>query len=186
LRGSNEIFKEQNNMLEEKIKSIQFSKNDDLIKKYNLELITKFVETKLTDLPKTFEDSLKKESRVKLKQVQSRVRYSRPPNDKFLLMILCSQAKLENDNRGINVKRDIKTKYDTRRLSQRLLFWKGSKKVFVDEERAPIIKEVFERVAAGASSRAIHDWMKDINFRTKNGKLMVMSIIYRMLNNLQV
>src|SRR5665213_2647071 len=27
------------------------------------------------------------------------------PNDKFLLMILCSQAKLENDNRSINVKR---------------------------------------------------------------------------------
>lgn len=26
------------------------------------------------------------------------------PNEKFLLMILCSQAKLENDNRAINVK----------------------------------------------------------------------------------
>lgn len=32
------------------------------------------------------------------------------PNEKFLLMILCSQAKLENDNRGINVKRGHRNK----------------------------------------------------------------------------
>jgi DNA invertase Pin-like site-specific DNA recombinase len=36
--------------------------------------------------------------------------FSNTPNEKFLLMILCSQAKLENDNRGINVKRGIKAK----------------------------------------------------------------------------
>ncbi len=36
--------------------------------------------------------------------------FTNSPNDKFLLMILCSQAKLENDNRGINVKRGMKTK----------------------------------------------------------------------------
>src|SRR3989339_1611583 len=32
-------------------------------------------------------------------------RFTNNPNEKFLLMILCSQAKLENDNRGLNVKR---------------------------------------------------------------------------------
>ena len=32
--------------------------------------------------------------------------FTNNPNEKFLLMILCSQAKLENDNRGINVKED--------------------------------------------------------------------------------
>ncbi len=32
------------------------------------------------------------------------------PNEKFLLMILCSQAKLENDNGAINVKRGIRAK----------------------------------------------------------------------------
>ena len=31
--------------------------------------------------------------------------FSNNPNEKFLLMILCSQAKLENDNRTKNVKR---------------------------------------------------------------------------------
>ena len=30
-------------------------------------------------------------------------RFTNNPNEKFLLMILCSQAKLENDNRSINV-----------------------------------------------------------------------------------
>ena len=31
-------------------------------------------------------------------------KFSNNPNEKFLLMILGSQAKLENDNRGVNVK----------------------------------------------------------------------------------
>jgi site-specific DNA recombinase len=30
--------------------------------------------------------------------------FSNSPNEKFLLMILCSQAKLENDNKGVNCK----------------------------------------------------------------------------------
>jgi len=36
--------------------------------------------------------------------------FSNNPNEKFLLMILCSQAKLENDQKGINVKRGIRAK----------------------------------------------------------------------------
>ena len=36
--------------------------------------------------------------------------FTNSPNEKFLLMILCSQAKLENDNKSINVKRGIRTK----------------------------------------------------------------------------
>ena len=34
--------------------------------------------------------------------------FKNSPNEKFLLMILCSQAKLENDNKSINVKRGLK------------------------------------------------------------------------------
>lgn len=37
-------------------------------------------------------------------------RFTNNPNEKFLLMILGSQAKLENDNKSINVKRGLKTK----------------------------------------------------------------------------
>ncbi len=36
--------------------------------------------------------------------------FSNSPSDKFLLMILCSQAKLENDQKGVNVKRGIRAK----------------------------------------------------------------------------
>jgi DNA invertase Pin-like site-specific DNA recombinase len=70
--------------------------------------------------------------------------FTNSPNDKFLLMILCSQAKLENDNRGINVKRGMKTKCELGfRPNMTPLGYlndhysgKGQKKVFVDKKRA--------------------------------------------------
>lgn len=37
-------------------------------------------------------------------------KFGNNPNEKFLLMILGSQAKLENDNRGVNVKRGLRTR----------------------------------------------------------------------------
>jgi site-specific DNA recombinase len=117
--------------------------------------------------------------------------FTNSPNDKFLLMILCSQAKLENDNRGINVQRGMRTKCELGfRPNKTPLGYlndhysgKGQKKVFVDEKRAPIIKRAFERVAAGASGRDIHDWLKDIDFRTPTGKFLPLSMVYRILNN---
>lgn len=117
--------------------------------------------------------------------------FTNSPNDKFLLMILCSQAKLENDNRGINVKRGMKTKCELGfRPNMTPLGYlndhysgKGMKKVFVDETRAPVIQEAFEKVAAGSSGRDIYDWMKETGFRTKSGKLLTLSGVYRMLNN---
>ncbi len=117
--------------------------------------------------------------------------FTNSPNDKFLLMILCSQAKLENDNRGINVKRGMKTKCELGfRPNMTPLGYlndhysgKGQKKVFVDKKRAPLIKEAFEKVAAGASGRDIYDWFNGVGFRTKSGKLLTLSGVYRMLNN---
>jgi len=119
--------------------------------------------------------------------------FTNSPNDKFLLMILCSQAKLENDNRGINVKRGMKAKCEIGfRPNMAPLGYlndhysgKGQKKVFIDKERAPIIKEMFEKVAfKGYSGRKIFNWLRgDIDFRTKSGKLVTLSSIYRMLNN---
>jgi len=35
-------------------------------------------------------------------------KFTNSPNEKFLLMILCSQAKLENDNKSVNVKRGLR------------------------------------------------------------------------------
>ena len=117
--------------------------------------------------------------------------FSNNPNEKFLLMILCSQAKLENDNRGINVKRGLRAKCEmgwrpgvapigyknvmaNNRISQ----------VVLDEERSPAIKLMFERVAEkGHSGRTIRMWLDRIKFRTKNDKPLALSRIYATLNN---
>jgi hypothetical protein len=50
---SDDVFKEQNKLLEEKIKAIQAAKNDAVIEKYNLEAITTFTREKFRDLNKT-------------------------------------------------------------------------------------------------------------------------------------
>src|SRR3989344_8779996 len=88
--------------------------------------------------------------------------FSNNPNEKFLLMILCSQAKLENDNRGINVKRGIRAKcemgwrpgpapigYYNRSFS-------GVQDFVIDPEGKEIGKEMFRRVAEkGESGRTV-------------------------------
>lgn len=60
---------------------------------------------------------------------------------------------------------------------------KGQKKVFTDKKRAPYIKEAFEKVAAGASGRDIYNWFAETGFKTKRGKSVTLSMVYRMLNN---
>lgn len=114
------------------------------------------------------------------------------PNEKFLLMILCSQAKLENDNRSVNVKRGLRAKCEMGyrpgitplgyiNLKYEI---KGQKKVVLDPKRAPIIKEMFEKAALGCSGRDLLHWMNEIkSFRTKTGKKVALSAIYVMLHN---
>lgn len=116
--------------------------------------------------------------------------FSNNPNEKFLLMILCSQAKLENDQKGINVKRGIRAKCE--------MGWRpgmappgyynraygGVKDIIVDPERGPIIKQMFERVAYRKNSgRDIKQWMKEIGFKTRNNKDICLSEIYAILKN---
>lgn len=65
-------------------------------------------------------------------------------------MILCSQAKLENDNRGVNVKRGIRAKCEMgwRPCMPPIGYYNrafnGVKDIVEDPERAPFIKEMFE------------------------------------------
>lgn len=51
---SDEIFKDQNRIVEGKIQALNVTKNDDLIQKYNLEAITIFVKTKLVNITETY------------------------------------------------------------------------------------------------------------------------------------
>src|SRR3989344_3855211 len=71
------------------------------------------------------------------------------PNDKFLLMILCSQAKLENDNRSTNVKRGIRNKCEmgwrpgVAPLGYMNRAFAGVNDIILDPDRAELITEAF-------------------------------------------
>src|SRR5579872_5419203 len=80
-------------------------------------------------------------------------KFTNSPNEKFLLMILCSQAKLENDNKAVNVQRGL-------RARAAMGLWPTGTPIGyrsphrtdrpcekeIDEERAPMVKKIFERV----------------------------------------
>lgn len=54
---SDEIFKEQNSILEEKMLSAQIAKDDSVIEKYDIDAITSFIKTRLADLGETYKRS---------------------------------------------------------------------------------------------------------------------------------
>jgi len=119
-------------------------------------------------------------------------RFSNSPSEKFLLMILGSQAKLENDNRGVNVKRGLRTRCEMGLwagtaplgyLNQGLMDKKCQ--VIIDSLRAPVIKKMFEKVAhEHYSGRKIYNWLKfELNFHTRGNKPLTLSGVYRLLQN---
>lgn len=118
-------------------------------------------------------------------------RFTNNPNEKFLLMILGSQAKLENDNKAVNVKRGLRMRCEmgwrpgvapTGYLNEKHVDKKCQCRI--DPRRAPIIKQTFERVAYEQwSGRKVYRWLKEINFKTKYGKLLVLANIYLILRN---
>jgi DNA invertase Pin-like site-specific DNA recombinase len=116
-------------------------------------------------------------------------RFTNNPNEKFLLMILGSQAKLENDHKSKNVQRGLRA-----RCEQGL--WPApaptgylnhpdrTKKchVIVDPERGPVVKKIFENVGVhGWSGRKVYFWLKDIGFKGQQSKDFSLANIYRML-----
>jgi len=118
-------------------------------------------------------------------------KFTNNPNEKFLLMILGSQAKLENDNKAVNVKRGLRTRCEmgwrpgvapTGYLNEKHVDKKCQCRI--DPKRAPIIKQIFEKVAYEQwSGRKIYRWLREINFKTKNGKPLVLGNIYLLLRN---
>ena len=114
------------------------------------------------------------------------------PNEKFLLTILGGQAKLENDNRGINVKRGLRTRVEmglwpgiapTGYLNEKHMDRKCQ--VIVDPERAPVIKKMFEKVAYEKwSGRKMYHWLRfELNFHTTGNKPLALGNVYRTLIN---
>lgn len=119
--------------------------------------------------------------------------FTNDPSEKFLLMILCSQAKLENDNRSINVKRGLKTRVEMglwpapapcgyvkeKRMDRKC-------ETLIDPERAPVIKKMFEKVAYEKwSGRKVYNWLRfELNFTAlPSKKPLSLGNIYRLLEN---
>jgi DNA invertase Pin-like site-specific DNA recombinase len=119
--------------------------------------------------------------------------FKNSPNEKFLLMILCSQAKLENDNKSVNVKRGLRTRVEmglwpgpapTGYMKEKRMDRKCE--TLLDPERAPVIKKMFEKVAYEHwSGRKVYNWLRfDLNFRTAAGKKhLSLGNIYKLLDN---
>jgi DNA invertase Pin-like site-specific DNA recombinase len=119
-------------------------------------------------------------------------RFTNNPNEKFLLMILGSQAKLENDNRSINVKRGLRARAEmglwpgvapVGYLNQKMMDKKCQ--IIVDPDRAPIIKKIFEKMADDKwSGRKIHQWLKfELNFKTVGNHNLALGNVYRVLTS---
>ena len=119
--------------------------------------------------------------------------FTNTPSEKFLLMILCSQAKLENDNKSINVKRGLRTRVEmglwpgpapTGYLKEKRMDRKCQ--VLIDTDRADVIKKMFEKVAYEKwSGRKVYHWLKfELNFKTAGGnKNISLGNIYTILQN---
>ena len=119
-------------------------------------------------------------------------KFTNNPNEKFLLMILGSQAKLENDNKMVNVKRGLRARcqmglWPSVPPTGYLSNTDRNKKceVIIDELRAPVIKQMYEKIANdGWSGRKLFLWLHDdIRFKTKSGKPLTLSNIYITLKN---
>ena len=115
------------------------------------------------------------------------------PNDKFLLSLFCSQAKLENDNKGEDVKRGLRTKcekglypamaptgYKNNKYEER-----GNKQIYPDPERFDLMRRMVDTMLTGLYSApavrrmATEEW----GFRMPSGKEMSKNTIYYIFTN---
>jgi DNA invertase Pin-like site-specific DNA recombinase len=118
--------------------------------------------------------------------------FTNSPSDKFLLMILCSQAKLENDNKSINVKRGMRARCEMglwpvqpptgyRKPNNRL----SKCEVEIDRERADVIRQIFEKISYEKwSVSKVHAWLRyDLNFKTHRGFHLSLGNVFKIINN---
>ena len=115
--------------------------------------------------------------------------FSNNPNEKFLLMILCSQAKLENDQKGINVKRGIRAKCEKgwrpgpAPIGYYNRSFAGTKDIVIDPDRGHLITEIFEKTINGEHGREIKKWADKVGLTNRSGKPICLAQIYRMLKD---
>jgi site-specific DNA recombinase len=119
--------------------------------------------------------------------------YRNTPMDKFMLSLSWGQAKMENDKKGIDVKRGLEKKallgaipnHSTVGYQNDKFTLRGNKKTKVDEERFPLVRKMWDLMLTGTYTApqilkiATDEW----GFRMPNGRKMARSTIYYMFAN---
>lgn len=119
------------------------------------------------------------------------------PNDKFFLNFYCSQAKLENDNKGVDVKRGLKTKASLGWLPSGATIGyintpdkqKGFKTIEVDAKRFPMVRRMWDLLLTGNYTvptiwKMAKQWGLTTVPRGKiGGKLIGRNTVYELFNN---
>lgn len=118
--------------------------------------------------------------------------FKNTPTDKFMFSLLCSQAKMDNDNKGINVKRGMKAKaklgvypgsLPTGYLS--IVKIRGNRAIESDTERLPLIRKMMDLMLSGNHNAlavreiANEEW----GFRMPGGKKLGRTTIYNIFTN---
>lgn len=124
--------------------------------------------------------------KLMLVQTYSQI-FTNDPNSKFMFMMLGSQAKLENDQKSINVKRGNREKLKRGDWINQAPFGylndKATKTIVVDPVRAPYVRKIFELYATGLYSfKQISTRLYEEGLRTKSGKKVYQGSIHRILN----
>ena len=119
------------------------------------------------------------------------------PQDKFFFTLLTSQAKMENDAKGIDVKRGLRKKNEmgypagVAKLGYINDYGeKGQRKLMADPERFELVKQLLHMFLTGKhSARALLRYSKDVlNIKTiqrkkEGGRPIQLSRIYAMLRD---
>ena len=118
--------------------------------------------------------------------------FKNTPTDKFVFSLLCSQAKMDNDNKGINVKRGMRAKAKLGVYPGSLptgyrsvVKQKGNRAIESDPERLPLVKKMMDLMLSGSYNalqvREIAN--NEMGFRMPNGKKLGRTTIYNIFTN---
>ncbi len=116
------------------------------------------------------------------------LRFESDPQGKFMLNIMFGQSKYYVDSLSENTKRGLREKVRRGEFPGPApigyLNDYRTKKVIVDRERAPYIKQAFEMYATGkVTYDHVREFLGQHGFRTRNGKLLVRRHISQMFSN---
>jgi site-specific DNA recombinase len=115
------------------------------------------------------------------------------PIDKFMLSLSCGQAKMENDKKGLDVKRGLEKKaklgcvpnhapvgYMNDKNTPR-----GEKKLLSDPERLPLVKKMWDQMLTGTYTvpQLLREVTEVWGFRMPGGKKMGRSTMYYLFAN---